>query len=173
MFGSFNWITAHVIAHMLLLCFHQDFYVVVALSSFEEMTMNNEELFVDDYHFPMVADDVRNAKYYEALKQSIIPGSSKVLDVGAGTMLLSMMAVELGAAKVLGVEANPLMGKIAKEVLRGNNYTNDTDRGNIRLHIGHFEDLKRGGKHVSNNKFDSVFVFITYITYILIDKKCC
>lgn len=133
---------------MLLLLLSVITLYVSALSSHEELTLNNKEKFIDDYHFPMVADDVRNSQFYAALKQSIIPGKSKVLDVGAGSMLLSMMAIELGASKVLGVEANPLMARIAKKVLMINNYTNNTDTGAIRLHVGRFEELKLGHKHV-------------------------
>jgi hypothetical protein len=37
--------------------------------------------FLDDYHFPMVADEVRNALFYSALQKAILPNQSKVLDV--------------------------------------------------------------------------------------------
>lgn len=139
---------AHLAAGLcLIMCCIKHIHVS-ALSRHEELTMGNAEQFVDDYHFPMVADDIRNEAYYRALKQVVVPGVSKVLDVGAGTMLLSMMAAELGAAKVLGVEANPIMAGVAREVLRVNNFTNNTNTGHIRLFEGRFEDLKLGHKHV-------------------------
>lgn len=122
---------------------------VCALSSYEESALVSGKQFIDDYHFPMVADEVRNGLFYAALKQTVVPGVSKVLDVGAGTMLLSMMAADLGAASVLGVEANPVMGGIAAEVLSLNNYTDDPRTGRIRLHVGRFEDVKRSQELVS------------------------
>jgi hypothetical protein len=59
-------------------------------------------------------------------------------------MLLSMMAMDLGASKVVGVEANPLMCSVAREVLRVNGFTNNSLTGNIRLHEGKFENIVRG-----------------------------
>ena len=50
--------------------------------------------FVDDYHYPMVADELRNNKFFAALAKVIVPNISNVLDVGAGTMLLSMMGTK-------------------------------------------------------------------------------
>ena len=96
----------------------------------------------------MVADDTRNMLFYAALQKAITPNRSIVLDVGAGTMLLSMMSVELGAKKVVGVEAHPTMCKIAKEVLRANNYTKEMKAGQIRLYEGEFQNLKLGHKYV-------------------------
>lgn len=37
--------------------------------------------FLDDYHFPMVADEVRNSMFHSALQKAIVPNQSKVLDV--------------------------------------------------------------------------------------------
>eukprot|EP01035_Chromulina_nebulosa_P023992 gene23992-31147_t len=107
---------------------------------------SKEPSFVDDYHYPMVADEVRNNKFYAALAKAIVPNSSTVLDVGAGTMLLSMMAHRLGAARVVGVEGNPLMAKIAKEVLEINNLSGAVKSGKIQLFEDQFEKLKLGHK---------------------------
>ena len=63
-------------------------------------------------------------------------------------MLLSMMAMDLGAEKVVGVEANPLMCNIARDILRLNGFTNDTTAGNVRLYEGKFESLNRRSKFV-------------------------
>lgn len=94
------------------------------------------------------ADDVRNMKFYEALKKAIVPNVSRVIDVGAGTMLLSMMAHDLGAANILGVEENRNMASVAREVLRVNKYTNNSKKGKIRLFEGSFEYLFVGHKQV-------------------------
>ena len=105
--------------------------------------------FIDDYHFPMVADEIRNNIFYSALEKVIVRNHSTVLDVGAGTMLLSMMSHKLGASRVLGVEGNPLMAKIAKEVLVVNNLAKAVKQGKIQLYEGKFENLRLGHKLVS------------------------
>ena len=99
--------------------------------------------FINDYHFPMVADEIRNTLYFSALKK-VIHRNMTVLDVGAGTMLLSMMASDLGAAKVIGIESNPSMIRIAKEVLRENNFTSKLKSRKINLYEGKLYDIYLG-----------------------------
>jgi ubiquinone/menaquinone biosynthesis C-methylase UbiE len=125
---------------------------VVALGvghSDESCPVENHHKFIKDYHFPMVADDVRNELYFKALKKVILPNISRVLDVGSGTMLLSMMALELGAASIVGVEADVNMRQIAREVLEINNYSNEFASGKIQLFEGSFEQLKMDSQYVS------------------------
>ncbi len=74
--------------------------------------------FIDDYHFAMVSDSHRNNLLSEALRRVIVVNQSRILDVGAGSGLLSMFALELGARKVTSVEATPTMAKIAREVFQ-------------------------------------------------------
>ncbi len=110
----------------------------------------NDNESIDDYHFPMVADAIRNDLYYAALRKAIIPNNNMtVLDVGAGTMLLSMMSYNLGAAKVIGVEMNPTMSKIAESILRVNNFSDQFNSGDIGLFKGPFETLQVGHQLVS------------------------
>lgn len=54
------------------------------------------------YHVPMLNDRMRNDAYYRALEKVITP-DSVVVDVGAGSGLLSCMAAKLGARKVFSV----------------------------------------------------------------------
>jgi len=121
-------------------------------SSIQQYSFTNQKKanfkFIDDYHFPMVADEIRNNLYYTALQKAIMPNYSHVLDVGAGTMLLSMMSMQLGAAQVLGVEANPLMVTVAKEVLDVNNFSSKAYSNKIHIFEGNFESLYLGYKHV-------------------------
>lgn len=131
--------------------------------------------FINDYHFPMVADDTRNMLFYSALQKAIVPNASTVLDVGAGTMLLSMMSIQLGAAKVVGVEGDPIMSRVAKEVLRANNYTKLMKAGRIRLYEGAFESLNLGHKYLKqpadimvSETFDAALIgekFLSILTH--------
>jgi hypothetical protein len=68
--------------------------LVISLSPQEEINvlqkkdaiskkLQNRHNFIDDYHFPMVADEVRNLLFYSALEKAIVPNVSKVLDVSS------------------------------------------------------------------------------------------
>jgi protein arginine N-methyltransferase 7 len=74
---------------------------------------------VNDWHYAMMNDDQRNEAFYNALAEVIRP-DSRVLDIGAGSGLLSLMAAQLGAASVLAVEANKDIAALTKEVVRQN-----------------------------------------------------
>ena len=82
---------------------------------------------VDRWHFPMVNDEPRNRIFEQALKQ-VINKDSVVLDIGAGTGLLSLMAARAGARQVIACEANPALAELAREVVKANGYAD-------RIHI--------------------------------------
>lgn len=74
---------------------------------------------VDRWHFGMVNDTTRNRHFDMALKRAVTP-NSVVLDIGAGTGLLSMMAARAGAKQVIACEANPALAALAREVIKNN-----------------------------------------------------
>jgi hypothetical protein len=69
-------------------------------------------------HRPMVFDEVRNRAYGEALRQVIHP-TSVVLDLGAGTGILGLMAARLGARRVYLVEPEDILA-VGAEIARSN-----------------------------------------------------
>ena len=71
------------------------------------------------WHFAMLNDHERNDAFAVALDRRIRPGSH-VLDIGTGTGLLAMMAVQAGAARVTTCEANPVLAEIARQVIAAN-----------------------------------------------------
>lgn len=77
---------------------------------------------VDRWHFAMVNDEARNQQFEAALKHAVTP-NSVVLDIGAGTGLLSMMAARAGAKQVIACEANPALAALAREVIKNNGYS--------------------------------------------------
>ena len=77
---------------------------------------------VDRWHFAMVNDAVRNRQFEAALEHAITP-ASVVLDIGAGTGLLSMMAARAGARRVIACEANPVLAQLAREIIKENGYS--------------------------------------------------
>lgn len=76
-----------------------------------------------EYHRTLIADRIRNAAFERALKAVIKPGETTVADVGAGTGLLSLMAVKLGAREVFLYEAAEVAG-VAAKALKANGARN-------------------------------------------------
>jgi predicted RNA methylase len=81
------------------------------------------DFFKDDGVFlPMLNDQGRNAFYRQAIGLAA-PGRT-VCDIGAGTGLLSIMAVQSGASKVIAVERDPLRCNYLKDILSRTGYSN-------------------------------------------------
>lgn len=76
-----------------------------------------------EYHRTLVADQVRNAALYEALKAAIIPGETIVSDIGAGTGIIGLMAARLGAKEVYLYEAGEVAG-VCADILKRNRVRN-------------------------------------------------
>ncbi|KEG07126.1 putative arginine N-methyltransferase, type III [Trypanosoma grayi] len=74
---------------------------------------------VNDFHFAMMNDGPRNEFYYELLRRHVTPETG-VLEIGAGSGLLSLMAAQLGAKWVVAVEGSPEMAKLARANIRAN-----------------------------------------------------
>lgn len=68
---------------------------------------------VHSYHRPMVLDAKRNDAYAAAIAASIRPGM-RVLEIGSGSGILSMLAARAGAERVFTIEARPVMAAIAR-----------------------------------------------------------
>ncbi|AAZ12613.1 arginine N-methyltransferase, putative [Trypanosoma brucei brucei TREU927] len=75
---------------------------------------------VNDFHYAMMNDEERNNFYYEVLKKHVTPETG-VLEIGAGSGLLSLMAAKLGAKWVVAVEGSEELAKLARENIRANN----------------------------------------------------
>ncbi|XP_031571000.1 protein arginine N-methyltransferase 9-like [Actinia tenebrosa] len=75
---------------------------------------------VERWHFRMLNDRKRNLAYKEAIKRAIARGYDTVLDIGSGTGILSMFAVEEGAKKVYACELSKTMYEVSIDVLRAN-----------------------------------------------------
>jgi SAM-dependent methyltransferase len=81
---------------------------------------------VPGYHRSMLADSSRNLAYARAIGETVAAGDM-VLDIGAGSGLLAMMAAEAGARKVVACEANPALAATAREIVRRNGYADIVD----------------------------------------------
>jgi type II protein arginine methyltransferase len=76
---------------------------------------------VPKWHFAIVRDEARNRAYDEALRRAVGP-DTRVLDIGAGTGLLSMMAARAGAGGVVSCEMNPAVADAAREIVALNGF---------------------------------------------------
>jgi type III protein arginine methyltransferase len=73
------------------------------------------------WHFPMIRDTLRNAAFAEAIARAVTP-TSRVLDIGAGSGLLAMLAARAGAAAVTACEVNPAIAEVARDNVAANGF---------------------------------------------------
>ncbi len=71
------------------------------------------------YHFQMLRDDARMSPFEEAIEHAVEPGA-RVLELGAGTGVLSFFAARKGASKVWAVERLPHLARAAERFLARN-----------------------------------------------------
>lgn len=77
------------------------------------------QMFVPRWHFPMLADTVRNKAYAKAIATKVTPGDV-VLDIGCGAGLTAMLAARAGAKHVYTCEQQPLIAQAAVQVIAQN-----------------------------------------------------
>jgi len=68
----------------------------------------------------MLGDEVRLNAYDQAIHRAVTPGDL-VIDVGAGTLILSLLALRYGARHVYAIEADPQMTAVARRIAERNN----------------------------------------------------
>lgn len=76
------------------------------------------------WHIPMMNDVPRNDAFEAAIKAAIeVAGpDARVLDIGAGSGLLSLMAARAGAQKVVACEMEPMIAEMAERIVAQNGY---------------------------------------------------
>jgi predicted RNA methylase len=76
------------------------------------------------WHIPMLNDQPRNDAFEKAIQQAIsVHGSAaNVLDIGAGSGLLSMMATRAGARSVVCCESVEIIAEMTKRIVSLNGY---------------------------------------------------
>ena len=86
------------------------------------MSMDLDETFSSiDLVSQCLTDERRTAKFQEAIERAVRPGDT-VLDSGTGSGILALMAARAGAKKVVAVEYDPFVAKIAMQNVAQNGY---------------------------------------------------
>ncbi len=110
------------------------------------------------WHVPMMNELHRNDAYYEGIKTAAKPGKL-VLEIGAGSGLLSMMAAKLGASKVVACEAEPLVAKTATEIVKANGFAETvTILSKISYDVEVGKDLPEKADVLIHEIFDSAII---------------
>lgn len=91
------------------------------------------------WHFPMMADTVRNEAYRDAICRAVV--GRRVLDIGTGSGLLAMMAARAGASQVSTCEAVPEVAQVANKILEKNGYL-----GSVAVHAKNSKQLSVGAE---------------------------
>ena len=71
-----------------------------------------------DFHESMLADTLRTESFLRAILQEVKPGDV-VVDIGAGTGVLSLFAILAGAGRVHAIEHGP-MADVARQIAKAN-----------------------------------------------------
>ena len=76
------------------------------------------------WHIPMMNDVPRNDAFEAAIRAAIGQrgGEARVLDIGAGSGLLSLMAARAGARRVVACEMEPMIAEMAQHIVAANGY---------------------------------------------------
>lgn len=76
------------------------------------------------WHIPMMNDAPRNDAFEAAIRAAIAQkgAAARVLDIGAGSGLLSLMAARAGAHGVVACEMEPLIAEMAQQIVAQNGY---------------------------------------------------
>ncbi|MFA5989435.1 MAG: 50S ribosomal protein L11 methyltransferase [Sphingomonas sp.] len=82
------------------------------------------------WHIPMMNDVRRNDAFDAAIKAALAAkgANARVLDIGTGSGLLSMMAARAGAQSVTACEVVPIIAEMAQQIIADNGYA---DRINV------------------------------------------
>lgn len=115
---------------------------------------------VPRWHFPMMNDQRRNEAYDRALRTEIgrridAGKPALVLDIGAGSGLLSMMAARAGAAGVVSCEMLDAVADVAEKIISANGYADRVAlhrAKSTRLEVGH--ELPRRADVLVSEIFD-------------------
>lgn len=105
---------AEILARAARQCAPEDFRIKV-------LTEWVERIEAPVWHFDIIDDSIRLQSYAEALKRFVKPDMI-VFEIGTGTGILSMLAVQAGARHVYTCEIQPDVAETARQIIKKNGY---------------------------------------------------
>lgn len=126
---------------------------------------------VPAWHFPMVHDHPRNEAFRNAISATVTDGMS-VLEIGTGTGLLAMMAVEAGARHVTTCEKVPEIAEKARQIIALNGYQDRItvlDKHSRELVVG--TDLPQKADILISEILGAAFLGETVLTSVIHARK--
>ena len=108
-----------------LVCAHNTVQMQFSVPEAEYLHLRKLDASFPQYHFAMLADERRARAYDEAIQRRVgevtkRDGEARVLDVGAGSGLLSMMAARAGARSALACEWHGSLAACARRNVAAN-----------------------------------------------------
>jgi protein arginine N-methyltransferase 7 len=119
-----------------------------------------EELIAPGYHYDMMHDTERNAAYAAALLLTVQP-DDLVLDIGAGSGLLSLLASKTPAQHIFACEADAVLADAARAVVEANGLSDKItihSKMSTDLVIGWSNDLPSKAHVLVTEIFDSPLI---------------
>ncbi|HSX23527.1 MAG TPA: 50S ribosomal protein L11 methyltransferase [Candidatus Saccharimonadales bacterium] len=74
-----------------------------------------------DYPYICLIDKKRTEAFRAAIKATVLPGNT-VVEVGAGTGILSLFAAAAGAQRVIAVEIDPILARSLRQTVHDNDF---------------------------------------------------
>lgn len=93
---------------------------------------------IPGYHIPMMNDARRNVAWDKALRKAVKPGM-KVLEIGTGAGMLTLMAARAGADKVTTCEYHHVVAEVARDIVAANGYADKVTvltKGSLQMQLG-------------------------------------
>ena len=101
-------------------CFRRALILNPSCTQARESLESVSNVLVERWHFRMLNDKQRNEAYKLAISKAVSEGYDTVLDIGSGTGILSMFAVQAGAKNVYACEMSKTMYEMSLDVLTAN-----------------------------------------------------
>lgn len=113
------------------------------------------------WHLDMLADGPRNAVYRAAIERAVaeVGSDALVLEIGAGSGLMAMIAARAGARHVVACEGDPRLAAVAREIVARNGVANRVTivaKRSTDLRVG--EDLPTRAGVVIGEIFDGTLL---------------
>lgn len=121
---------------------------------------SSSDLIAPGYHYDMMHDVERNEAYAEALAAAVVP-EDFVLDIGAGSSLLSLLATQTSAQHIFACEADRPLAAAARAVVQANEQEariTVISKPSTRLVVGWGDDLPCRADVLVTEIFDSVLI---------------